>query len=892
MTTPVHLFLGEEIWGGDGAYVALLNDGLLRYASFQNGQIYRIEYNASNQLVSWALVTPSLESSYLFIHPYVIDPNDSDIMYLPGNQEMYRNASLSSIPDFQTVPHTTGWQELTNTAITGGGVISAVVASESNPDHRVYYGTSAGEVYRIDDAHTGDPAATNVTSGLFPAGYVSSIAVHPDDADRVAVVFSNYSVQSVFYSDDAGATWANVSGTLEENADGSGSGPSVRWIKMGVISGADTQYFVGTSTGLYSATTLDGTSTVWTQEGSSTIGNVVIDMIDIRDSDGYIAVGTHGNGFYSSMLERPTITITGPAGIVDGLSVWLKADAGVTESAGDVSAWNDQSGNGYHFSDGGNSAYTYDAAGLNYNPEITNADGSNRRLENTSSITLQTVFLVTDPDNPDVFDNPFSEANADDEGIRVHDMTSTNWNVPGDEEDFTNTSGQGWLNGTSGTDPAHANEPNILVVEAPAAASIAGGIELGDTKSNRFWHGSIAEIVGYAGTLTTTEREQIQTYLAIKYGITVSNDYLASDASTIWDATANASYHNDVAGIGRDDASDLNQKQSDSDIISIALGTKVVDNASNSNTFTDDLSFLLTGHDGTAITETDVMFGSSEAKLLDRTWFVQQTGTNELVELQFDLSQVSVTGTELTDFWLILDTDTDPVTDHRLMIPATSFTSDIVTFTDITLENNDYMMLVTSNPGDALLPVELAGFDGVYNEGNVLLSWSTLSETNNAGFEVQRRTSSEAQSDWITLAFVEGEGHANEEVRYSFSDDVRTMAGSILSYRLKQIDFDGSVALSEEVSVDVPAPDGYALSAYPNPFNPVATIEYAVPSDGHVTLVVFDLQGRQVATLIDEAHAAGRYTVPFDASSLASGTYVYRLEAQDNVLTNTIMLLK
>ena len=886
---PITSTLGEEIWGGDGAFVSLLNEGTLRYASFQNGQIYRLEYNASNQLTSWALATTSLESSYLFIHPYVLDPNDSEIMYLPGSQTILRNTSLSSIPDFQNATHTIGWSELANTAITGGGVISAIMASESNPDHRVYYGTSAGEVYRLDDADTGDPTAVNVTSGSFPSGgYVNGIAIHPDNADRVAVVFSNYSVLSIFYSDDAGATWTDVSGSLEENVDGSGSGPSVRWIKMGALSTNETQYFVGTSTGLYSTTTLDGTSTVWTQEGSSTIGNVVVDMIDIRDSDGYIAVGTHGNGFYKSMLDRPIAT-SGPGGVLDNLTLWLKADAGIIESGGEVSAWEDQSIEGYDYTDGGNVAYTYDTAGLNFNPQITNDNGSIRRLENTSAITLQTVVIVTDPDSPDGLDSPFSEVGVDDEGIRVNESTATSWNVPGSEEDFTNTTGQGWLNGASGTDPSHNNEPNILVVEAPSASVVDGGIELGDTKSNRYWHGSIAEVIGFTSALTTSDREQVQTYLGIKYGITVSNDYLASDGTTLWDATALAAYHNDVVGIGRDDASELEQKQSSADILTVALGSLADDNASNANTFDSDLSFVILGHDNGDLTESDVMFGTSDAKLLGRTWFVQQTGSNGTVELQFDLSQVTITGTEASDFWLVLDTDTDPVTDHREMIQATSITQDTVSFTNITLENNDYVMLVTDNPGDKLLPVELAHFDAVYSDGYMQLNWATASETNNAGFEVQRK---EGDENWSTRAFIDGQGYSDQHVEYSFEDDVQSVAGSTVTYRLKQVDFDGSIAFSDEVSVQVPAPEDYALSAYPNPFNPTTTIQYELPASGHVKLVVFDVQGRQVATLVDESQSPGRYDVRFDASQLSSGTYVYRLESGGRVLTNTFLLVK
>ena len=359
-------------------------------------------------------------------------------------------------------------------------------------------------------------------------------------------------------------------------------------------------------------------------------------MIDIRDSDGYVAAGTHGNGLYTSTLSRPVAT-TGPGGVTDDLSLWLKADAGITESSNDVSAWADQSTSSYDFSDAGTSAYQYDADGLNYNPEIINSDGTNRRLENTTSITLQTVVLVTDPDNPDVLDNPFSEVGADDEGIRADASTSSNWDVPGAAADFTASSGQGWLNGTLGSDPAHDNGPNILVVEAPSSTTLSGGIELGDTESNRYWHGSIAEVIGYSATLSSSEREQVQTYLAIKYGIHLGTNYVASDATTLWDATTNSTYHNDIAGIGRDDDSDLDQKQSTSQsgaIVEIGLGTLASDNASNANSFSADGSFMIWGHDNASSSIATSFSGSNVFTRMARIWTVEETGTVGTVEVQ------------------------------------------------------------------------------------------------------------------------------------------------------------------------------------------------------------------------------------------------------------------
>ena len=206
------------------------------------------------------------------------------------------------------------------------------------------------------------------------------------------------------------------------------------------------------------------------------------------------------------------ISSLSPGGVNTDLKLWLKADAGITESSNDVSAWADQSATGYDFSDAGSSPYTYDADGLNYNPEIVNADGSDRRLENTNSIALHTVAIVVDPDNPDSCDGPFSEVGVDDEGLRAC-ATGANWHIPGNTDDFTSVTGQGWFNGTLSTNPAHNNVPQILLLEAPALATISNGIELGDAFGNRFWHGSIAEVIGYASTLSTSDREQVQSYI-------------------------------------------------------------------------------------------------------------------------------------------------------------------------------------------------------------------------------------------------------------------------------------------------------------------------------------------------------------------------------------------
>jgi hypothetical protein len=171
----------------------------------------------------------------------------------------------------------------------------------------VYYGTSSGRVYRIDAASTGDPTPIDIWTGkgLPPAAYVSCLAVNPDDLGTVIATFSNYNIKSVFITHDGGNTWNSISGNLEQNPDGTGDGPSVRWCSI-VPTQDSIYYFLGTSTGVYSTTQLNGDNTVWAQEGANTIGNVVVDYIDYRQLDGLVVVATHGNGVFSTNLANPS----------------------------------------------------------------------------------------------------------------------------------------------------------------------------------------------------------------------------------------------------------------------------------------------------------------------------------------------------------------------------------------------------------------------------------------------------------------------------------------------------------------------------------------------------------------------------------------------------------
>ncbi len=180
---------------------------------------------------------------------------------------------------------------------------------------------------------------------------------------------------------------------------------------------------------------------------------------------------------------------------------------------------------------------------------------------------------------------------------------------------------------------------------------------------------------------------------------------------------------------------------------------------------------------------------------------------------------------------------------------------------------------MTINGGE--IPVELTSFTAEPNNKGVVLAWSTATETNNSGFSIERKSEN---SKWQEVIFVKGNGTTTEKSEYQFVD-VNLSSGKY-SYRLKQVDFDGQVNFSKAVEVNVVAPNEYTLEQnYPNPFNPTTIISYTLPEKATVKIAIYNSIGELVTTLVNESQESGVYQKEFDASSLSSGTYIYRLNA-------------
>jgi subtilisin family serine protease len=191
------------------------------------------------------------------------------------------------------------------------------------------------------------------------------------------------------------------------------------------------------------------------------------------------------------------------------------------------------------------------------------------------------------------------------------------------------------------------------------------------------------------------------------------------------------------------------------------------------------------------------------------------------------------------------------------------------------------------------IPVELTSFKVDVSRNDVLLEWSTATETNNNGFELQRAFLHDefGKSPFSPVIFIEGNGTTTETKDYFYSD--KQLNPGVYYYRLKQIDLDGSFTFSQEISVEVSVPTEFSLMQnYPNPFNPMTTIEYSLAEQADVKLIIYSILGEHVATLINMTKNAGYHKYYLNSTGLPSGTYIYQIRAGNFVQSKKMMILK
>jgi len=183
------------------------------------------------------------------------------------------------------------------------------------------------------------------------------------------------------------------------------------------------------------------------------------------------------------------------------------------------------------------------------------------------------------------------------------------------------------------------------------------------------------------------------------------------------------------------------------------------------------------------------------------------------------------------------------------------------------------------------LPVELTSFTAKTTKAGVMLNWTTATEVNNFGFDVESKLAS--AKEWKKVGFVEGHGNSNSPKEYSFFDN-----SGATSYRLKQVDFNGNFEYSDVVTVSSVITKTELYQNSPNPFNPSTKISFSLAETGKVNVSVYNVIGQKVADLVNQTMESGVHNVDFNASNLPSGLYIYRLETPNYSKTMKMMLLK
>lgn len=208
--------------------------------------------------------------------------------------------------------------------------------------------------------------------------------------------------------------------------------------------------------------------------------------------------------------------------------------------------------------------------------------------------------------------------------------------------------------------------------------------------------------------------------------------------------------------------------------------------------------------------------------------------------------------------------------------------------------SNNYAFFTVGTNGAILknttstIPVELVNFSAMVNNNDVLLNWETATELNNRGFEVNRKFKN---GEWETISFVQGKGNSSASSKYSFID--KSLSIGYYSYRIKQIDLDGTVSLSPEVIIEIENPIKFELSQnFPNPFNASTRINFAIPTKSMVELDLYNSLGEKIESLMSKYLDAGYHTFDLNTNNLSSGVYFYRFKSGSFIQSKKIVLIK
>lgn len=610
--------------------------------------------------------------------------------------------------------------------------------------------------------------------------------------------------------------------------------------------------------------------------------------------------------FLSLLVNLSAQTPGGVAGSV----LWLKADAGASPSL-----WTDNSTSANNFSQGTTANQpVLNGNVFNYNPALTfsgaqflaqltpasfptgNADRSVFVVANSSSTSGYSWILVYG--NVGSLSGTFQVGNNSataTAGLATAfygtDVTSNNyWNAAANS------------NGALATSTMNSNLVSIYDRGSLLTSQTIGGLGASSINGRigsidgfgEFWNGNIAEIVLFPSALSTADQNKVESYLATKYGFTLGTtaapqSYTASDGATVY-WTANATYQNDVYGVGTDGGSGLAQQFSNS---MNSGGGDGVGQSGKGNTglvlFTplSDNQFLMIGNDAGALTEQTIATGEAPtiavgSQRVARNWKVQNTGGVGTIDaLTFDITGLTLTGgATANNYRLMIDEDGDGdynTGTQTFVAPNAVITSNQLSFENITLANNAVFTVITQGTA-ALLPALWKDFTVNLQNNKATLTWTTSNETDVDYYTVEYSLDG---SSYTALTNIAAKNTDGTNI-YTFAQD--NLPAGARYYRIRRVDKNRSYSLSRFLKIQV----GGVISKLALNTNPITRnrIDYTVhvTQNQAVVIRVVDMSGRILA-LQNKNLSAGTNSISTELPNIKTGMYYLQVRMANETIT-------
>lgn len=585
---------------------------------------------------------------------------------------------------------------------------------------------------------------------------------------------------------------------------------------------------------------------------------------------------------------------SGPGGVGSSATnvIWLKANAGTSTTSDGVAVtgWNDQSGNVKNASASSGQEPVYKANIINSTlPALRFTAASNHRMLSTgvsSSGTLSlwavVQFSSLPSSNPGIVQGSpaglaFSSTAGDKSvGLWVEN-TGKVWGR-GVQTDGTQKNISKVTTLSSGTfyiintvyDGTNINQYVNNVISGTVAynGTLKSWSDFGiGRQGSETWNGDIAEVFAFNFAPNTAQRLIVDNYLSSKYNIT-----LASNDKYIGDTNGNGDYDNDVAGIGRVDASNIYST-------SYSVGLHL---AQNSNFGDGDFVFAGQKTTTNTVNSSDVggMTGSNNARW-ERIWYIDITETTapaSTTDVTFDMSEGGMTATPATPANYVLLYRAGQSGNWTELATGSSIAGDQVNFIGVTLSSDGYYTIGTKNKSASPLPISLLSFDAkLVDKVKVKLDWKTATEVNNDYFTIEK---SKNGATFEETGRVKGSGNSSTEKSYSLVDDNPYEGNSY--YRLKQTDFDGKNETFDMVAVyyEKKPGEGCVLKVFPNPCVPVCTValtDCIHTDDPEINVELIDAAGNKVFSKIPYRDDKGSFNFQIDTqNNLTPGVYIVR----------------